>query len=80
MVDDGVYLRRVRDPNPILAELARQVVDALEDLERRGHRVHPSVLADTALAIGVPIAYVLDECERRARAGRTPEKSERADG
>ena len=62
MSDDAVYLRRVRDPNPILVELARQVVDLSERLKLPFHSV-------TAAAgeFGVPLAYVLDEQERRER-------------
>ena len=77
MADDEVYLRRVKDPNPMLEELARQVVDMLERIEQRWPgRVSPRVLADTAHMVGVPNDYVLDERERRVRAARTAEKRE----
>lgn len=66
---DGVYLRRVRDPNPILAELARQAVDELEAQVHLKNQSHASFmrLADIAHRFGVPIEYVLDERERRVR-------------
>lgn len=80
MSDDGVYLRRVKDPNPLLEALARQALDSYEQQTAMvgGERGLGDVarLADNALRFGVPLAYLLDERERRVRAGRTPEKSE----
>ena len=72
MTDDGVYLRRVRAPNPMLDELARQILD---DIDRHGPVSRDPVrnfryLCQAAEMAGVPLAYVLDERERRARDGR----------
>jgi hypothetical protein len=60
----GVYLRRVKNPSPLLEELARQVADLIG---QQG-RLRPGALAAAAALAGVPIAYVLDELERRTRA------------
>jgi len=64
MSDDGaVYLRRVKDPNPLCEQLARQVADAIGPQAV----ARPRALAAAAALAGVPIAYVLDELERRVR-------------
>jgi hypothetical protein len=72
VADDEVYCRRVRDPNPMLEQLARQVVDTVETLEREraGRSVSMVAIASTAHELGVPIEYVLDERERRVRERR----------
>lgn len=65
-MSDEVYVRRVRTPNPILQQLARQVVDELPPAAR----VAPwnlGAIATASAAAGVPFAYVLDELERRVR-------------
>lgn len=68
MSDDGVYLRRVRDPNPMLQELARQVVDTIDRWELEvGSPVRFAAVAALAADAGVPLDYVLDERERRVR-------------
>lgn len=73
----SVYLRRVKDPNPMLEELARQVCDQIDKWEAEvGSPVRPIVVGVLAADAGVPLEYVLDERERRVRAARTPEKSE----
>jgi len=72
-MDDGVYLRRVKHPSPLLEDLARQVAD---QIGQKG-RLHPSALAAAAAGAGVPFAYVLDELERRVRDGRDAEGLER---
>lgn len=66
---DDVYLRRVRDPNPMLEQLARQVCDQYELVvyPARDPVANYRTLAVLAAEAGVPIDYVLDERERRAR-------------
>jgi hypothetical protein len=64
------FIRRVRHPNPVLEELARQAVDELETQaylkdDSSGSFVR---IADLAHRYGVPFEYVLDERERRVRA------------
>jgi len=54
------FVIQVRRP---LWELARQVADELG--QQRRHR--PAVIAAAATGAGVPVAYVLDEFERRTR-------------
>lgn len=61
---EAAYLRRVKDPNPLLEDLARQAVDALE---ARAHDRNFLSVTGVCAEFGVPIAYVLDERERRAR-------------
>jgi hypothetical protein len=68
---ESAFLRRVRQPDPLLQELARQAVDELETQQYLKNESPGSVrrLADLAHRYGVPMAYVLDERERRVRAG-----------
>lgn len=66
MSGEGAFLRRVRNPNPMLAELARQALDALD--ARAEDRSFLSI-AGVAHEFGTPIEYVLDELERRVREG-----------
>jgi hypothetical protein len=61
------YLRRVKDPNPFLEVLARQVCDQLERWIAEGLVVQPSTIAQAAGEAGVPLDYVRDEQERRVR-------------
>lgn len=65
---DDVYLRRVRDPNPLLQDLARQACDTWWALAP-AHRTFGALLGQ-ARFLGVPFDYVLDEVERRERAER----------
>lgn len=59
-----VFLRRVKHPDPVRLELARQAVDALE----AGRSVHVfRALRAAAERFGVPVDYLLDERERRVR-------------
>ena len=76
MSDDGVYVRRVRSPEPMLEALARQVVDEVERWKGDGLTVSMGTVVKLASEAGVPLDYILDERERRVRAARTPEKSE----
>jgi hypothetical protein len=59
------YLRRVRDPNPLLEQLAAQAVDELQ--EQRLVSTSVGALAAAARTFGVSIDYILDEIERRVR-------------
>jgi hypothetical protein len=67
MATDRCYLRRVRESNPLQEELARQAVDAIERTTAPGTTARFYALAEAADEVGVPIAYVLDELERRVR-------------
>lgn len=58
-----VYLRRVRNPEPMLVALAAQAVD-----DYFASKTSRSIVLQ-AQAFGVPLGYVLDELERRVRAG-----------
>lgn len=62
MEQDQVYLRRVRDPEPLMLQLAATAVDSF-----KGVRPRPALLAAVSRETGVPLAYLLDEIERRAR-------------
>jgi hypothetical protein len=62
-----VYLRRVRDPQPLQQDLARQAVDAIQRTTRPGTTARFYALAEAADEFGVPLDYVLDELERRCR-------------
>jgi hypothetical protein len=62
-MENEVHIRRVRNPEPFLEQLAQAAVDSLN-----GERPRPFVLAAVSRESGVPIAYLLDELERRARA------------
>ena len=64
---DEAFIRRVKDPNPMLQELARQAVDVLEAKHDAG-----TFLSVTGVSreLGVPLEYVLDERERRVRERR----------
>lgn len=61
---ERAFVRRSR-PDPILEELARQAVDAL--VTRGASNPTPYLLGLVAGEFGVPIAYILDERERRVR-------------
>lgn len=60
---ERAYLRRVPDPNPILQDLARQALDSIAHLGTG--ELHRLIWA--ADQFGVPLAYLLDEVERRQR-------------
>lgn len=63
-----VYLRRVRDPEPLAVELARQAADEVERKHREyGLQPSTSSIVTAAHAVGVSYALVLDELERRIR-------------
>ena len=68
-MSDDVYMRRVRDPNPMLEQLAGQVLEEYERHVRpsRDARVNFALLSHIAYAYACPIDYVLDERERRVR-------------
>lgn len=70
---EAAYLRRVKDPNPLLEDLARQAVDKLIAQDHRARQAIAEFIsvAEVAREFGVPIAYVLDERERRAREARS---------
>ena len=59
--------RRVTDPEPMLEELARQVVDELERWKADGLVVRLSTAIALAREFGVPLEYVFAERERRVR-------------
>lgn len=69
-MSDAVHVRRVKNPDPLLQELARQVCDQIEAWQRE---VTPTRQVQAWLVIrlsrdaGVPLGYVLDEHERRVR-------------
>jgi hypothetical protein len=65
-MSEPAYLRRVRTPDPIYEELARQAVDGLE----AGRTLLVSDTFAACRAFGVPIDYLLDEIERRKREAR----------
>lgn len=65
-VYERAYVRRVRTPDPLLEQLAAQAVDGIEDPSLKWTDLPRLVAA--AQGVGVPLAYVLDEIERRARA------------
>lgn len=67
---NDVYLRRVRDPNPLLEAIARGMLDQLEESQAQGLPVTFDTLCRTAREFGVPLDYVLDERERRVREGQ----------
>lgn len=68
--DDGrAYARRVRNPDPLRLELARQAVDAM--WQAKNPFTFP-IAATFAREFGVPLDYVLDEVERRVREGQAP--------
>ena len=72
MSGDAVYARRVRDPNPLLEQLAREETTRLLALSG-GMRPPVWLLARAAHTVGVPLDYFLDELERRVReADGTP--------
>jgi hypothetical protein len=64
----------VREPNPMLEELARQAVDELaaQQYLKDASPASFARLADVAHRFGVPIEYVLDERERRVREQSDP--------
>lgn len=60
---ERAYLRRVRDPNPLMQDLASQAIDSLDGVGASDH----FRLRRAADQFGVPLAYLLDEVERRVR-------------
>lgn len=56
---ERAYLRRVRHPDPLFQILASEAADAVEKLG-----ASPRLMAQQC---GVPVDYVLEELERRAR-------------
>lgn len=57
---ERAYLRRVRNPDPLLQILASEAADVVERLGASVRLV--------AQQFGVPTDYILDELERRVRA------------
>lgn len=66
MAEDERAFRRVA-PDPMLEELARQVVDTLERWKADGLVVRLSTAIALGREYGVPLDYVFAERERRVR-------------
>ena len=64
---EQAYIRRVSNPEPLLEELARQVVDELDKWKAEGLVIRLSTAIALAREVGVPLDYVFDERERRVR-------------
>jgi hypothetical protein len=70
MTTDRCYLQRVKDPDPVRLELARQACDFLERHEDPPGIVPIGRVTEAARTFGVPFEYIFDERERRARERR----------